>query len=308
MLYAQLERGDDMMGRLLAAKALGGKNDSESLKRLQKTLTGDPFYGVRIEAARSLAKTRTPESLAVLLASTTQDDARARQELVAAIGKFYTPEAFTALSGVVASEKNPDIVVTALGALSAYLQGEAGPVLLAALEHESYRHRIAAAAISGLRSRGEESVADPLMEHMRKNEARFTTGDFGRALDSLAYLSRTRDDNGRAGTQQFIAGYLDHPKENLRRAAIGALGTLDDRRSLGALQTFVDAGDPDSPESKSATEAIRKITAARGQADEVKDLRRELLELQKELKTVRDGLETVKKQTTPAPTEEKAKE
>jgi aminopeptidase N len=308
MLYAQLERGDDMMGRLLAAKALGGKNDSESLKRLQKTLTGDPFYGVRIEAARALAKTRTPESLAVLLASTTQDDARARQELVAAIGKFYTPEAFTALSGVVASEKNPDIVVTALGALSAYLQGEASPVLLAALERESYRHRIAAAAISGLRSRGEESVADPLMEHMRKNEARFTTGDFGRALDSLAYLVRTRDDKGRAGTQQFIAGYLDHPKENLRRAAIGALGTLDDRRSLGALQTFVDAGDPDSPESKSATDAIRKITAAGGQAGEVKDLRRELLELQKELKTVRDGLETVKKQTAPAPPAEKAKE
>ena len=90
--------------------------------------------------------------------------------------------------------------------------------------------------------------------------------------------------------------------------AASASAATRTRRSLGALQTFVDAGDPDSPESKSATEAIRKITAARGQADEVKELRRELLELQKELKTVRDGLETVKKQTTPAPTEEKAKE
>ncbi len=308
MLYAQLERGDDMMGRLLAAKSLGGKNDSESLKRLQQTLTGDPFYGVRIETARALAKTRTPESLAVLLAATTQDDARARKELVAAIGKFYTSDAFTALSGIIGSEKNPDIVVTALGAISAYLQEETAPVLLTALDRESYRHRIAAAAISGLRSRGEESAADPILEHLQKKEACFTTGDFGRALDSLAYLTRIRDDEGRTSVQQFIAAYLDHPKENLRRAAIGALGTLEDRRSLGALQTFVDAGDPDSPDSKAATEAIRKITATRGEADEVKDLRRELLELQKELKTVRDGLETVKKQTTPAPPAEKAKE
>jgi len=308
MLYAQLERGEDMMGRLLAAKALGGKNDSESLKRLQKALSGDPFYGVRIEAARALAKTRTPEALAVLLAETTQDDARARQEVVAAIGKFYTPDAFTALSGIAASEKNPDIVATALGALSAYLQEETGPVLLAALGRESYRHRIASSAISGLRSRGQESAADPLLEHLQKNEARFTTGEFGRALDSLAYLVRNRDDEGRAATQEFIAGYLDHPKENLRRAAIGALGTLEDRRSLGALQTFVNAGDPDSPESKAATSAIQKITAGRGQADEVKDLRRELLELQKELKSVRDGLETVKKQAAPAPPAEKAKE
>ena len=308
MLYAQLERGDDMMGRLLAAKALGGKNDSESLNRLQKALSGDSFYGVRIEAARALAKTRTPEALAVLLAATTQDDARARQEVVASIGKFYTADAFTALSGIVASEKNPDIVVTAIGALSAYLQEETGPVLLAALERESYRHRIAAAAISGLRSRGEESTADPLQEHLLKNEARFTTGDFGRALDSLAYLARHREDEGRAATQQFIAAYLDHPKENLRRTAIGALGTLEDRRSLGALQTFVGTGDSEAPEAKAATEAIRKITAGRSQADEVKDLRRELLELQREIKTVRDGLETVKKQTTPAPPAEKAKE
>jgi len=308
MLYTQLERADDMMGRLLAAKALGGKKDAESLKRLQAALTADPFYGVRIEAARALAKTRTPEALAVILAATTPDDARVRQEIVAAIGKFYSPDAFTALSSIVVSEKNPDIVVTALGALSAYLQQETAPVLLTALDRESYRHRIAAAAITGLRTRGDESVVAPLLAHLQKNEALFTTGDFGRALDSLAYLARTQADETRAGTRAFISSYLDQPKENLRRAAISALGTLEDRRSLGALRTFAGADDPERPEAKAATEAIRKITAGLPQADEVKDLRRELLDLQKELKTVRDGLETVKKQTAPVPPTEKPKE
>ena len=108
-------------------------------------------------------------------------------------------------------------------------------------------------------------------------------------------------------TQGFIASFLDQPKENLRRAALNALGTLEDRRSLGALRTFAESGDPDGPEAKAATESIRKITAGRPQADEVKDLRRELLELQKALKNVREGLETVKKQTTPTPPTEKPK-
>jgi hypothetical protein len=38
----------------------------------------------------------------------------------------------------------------------------------------------------------------------------------------------------------------------------------------------------------------------------VADLLRELLELQKELKTVKDGLETMKKQVKPEPPKEKA--
>ena len=107
-------------------------------------------------------------------------------------------------------------------------------------------------------------------------------------------------------TRQFIADYLDHPKETLRRSAITALGTLEDPRSLGAIKTFVDAGNSDLPEWKAAEEAIRKLSGEKGQAAEVTDLRRELLELQKELKTVKDGLETVKKQVTPEPATEKA--
>lgn len=306
MLHAQLVNADDLIGRVIAAKTLGGRNDAESINLLKKALSTDPHYGVRIEAAKSLAKTHTPEALAVLLGAVSQEDARARQEVVASIGKFYTGSAFAALRDIAAKEKNPDIVSNALGAVGKFLQEDAQPVLLAALNRESYRHRIAAAAIQGLRVQGDDTVIVPLREHLQKNETRFTSRDFGQGLDSLAYLARHEEDETREVTRQFISGYLEHPKETLRRSAITALGTLEDPRSLGALQTFVESGNADLPESRVAEEAIRKLSSKKGQADEVTDLRRELLELQKELKTVKDGLETVKKQVKPEPPEKKA--
>lgn len=301
MLHAQLENPDDLIGRVLAAKTLGGRADGQSIDLLKKALSADPHYGVRIEAARSLAKTHTPEALAVLLGALDQEDARARQEVVAGIGKFYTDAALEALREVAAKDRNPDIVADALAAIGKFLHEEARPVLLAALDRESYRHRVASAAILALRTQGDETTVAPLRGHLQKNETRFTSADFGRGLDSLAYLARSQEAGTREVTRRFIADYLDHPKENLRRSAISALGTLEDPRSLGALRTFIDAGNTALPEFKAAEDAIRKLSGEKGQADEVRDLRRELLELQKELKSVKDGLETVKKQAKPAP-------
>ena len=66
LLLAQLERKDDMMGRLLAVKALSGRKDRKSIDALKKALQEDPFFGVRIEAAKSLAATHTAEAFAAL--------------------------------------------------------------------------------------------------------------------------------------------------------------------------------------------------------------------------------------------------
>ena len=56
MLFAQLELEDDMLGRLFAAKALGGRNTHDSIEHLKKTLNSDAFFGVRTTAAEALRK------------------------------------------------------------------------------------------------------------------------------------------------------------------------------------------------------------------------------------------------------------
>ncbi|MCB1062061.1 MAG: HEAT repeat domain-containing protein [Verrucomicrobiae bacterium] len=308
LLFAQLENANDMMGRLLAVQSLGGKDDQESLEKLKLALNDDSFYGVRIEAAKALAKTHTPEALSALLDSQKQPDARARKEVVNAIAKFYTDAAFDSLVQIAEKEANPEIAADAIVSLGKFPQESVRPVLLAAMERESFRHRLAGSAIQSLRVQADPGAVAPILGHLKERESAFTTGDFGRALDDLAYLARQLEPRDREEPRLFIAGYLDHPKDGLRRAAISALGTLEDTRSLGALKTFVDAGNTELPEYRAAEAAIKKLSAEKGQADEVKDLRKEMLELQKKLAELGKGLETLKKQGKPAGGEESAKE
>ncbi|QDU58530.1 M1 family metallopeptidase [Aeoliella mucimassa] len=49
MVYTQLEAEDDMIGRLMAARVLGKKDNHKSVEALKETLNNDGYYGVRIE-------------------------------------------------------------------------------------------------------------------------------------------------------------------------------------------------------------------------------------------------------------------
>lgn len=296
LLHAQLENGTDMMGRLLAATALGGKQDQESIDRLKQVLLGDPFYGVRIEAAVALTKTHTPAGLAALVDSLAQDDARVRESVIKGIGGHYSAVSFAALIKLVETEANPDLVADALAYLGKYPHPEVPPLLLASLERASYRHGIAVAAIRAMRDHGSETFVEPLRAHLATKEALFRSTDLGAGLDTLAALARFQEDGPRGETRRFLLGYLEHPKEVLRSAAIKALGTLGDPASLPALKTFAESGNPDLPEGKAAETAIRQLSAEKRQATEIKDLRSEILEMQKGWKSLREELETLKKQ------------
>jgi len=297
LIHAQLENGADAIGRLLAATALGGKKDQENIDRLKKVLTDDPFYGVRIEAAAALNKTHTPEALTALVSSLAQEDARVREAVIKAVGGYYSEASFAALRDLAKTETNPDLVADALAFLGKYPDPEVAPLLLASLERTSYRHRVASAAIRAMKDQGSEAFVEPVRGHLEGNEALFPSADFGSALDALAALARFQEDASREETRRFLAGYLGHPKEVVREAAIKALGTLGDPAAIVVLKTFTEADNPDLREGKAAAAAIQKLNADKVQADEVKDLRKEVLEMQEGWKSLREELETLKKQS-----------
>jgi len=299
LLFAQLENEDDTMGRLIAVKHLGGRSDENSIEKLKAILSGDSFYGVRIEAAKALTKTHTPKTLDALIASLNQEDARVRREVVRGIGKFFDEKALAALKKIAEEESNPEIVADALGAAGKFPQEKVRPVLMAALERDSYKNRIAAAAVRAMRTQADDDYIEPLFEHLEDAETDYQTRDFGNGLDALAYLSRNQDDEEREPVRVFIADYVGHPKESLRKQAVAALGTLEDRRSIPLLQGLVDTGNKYLPEYRSAEAAIKKLNERKEQATEVKDLRNEVTALQKQLRDIQSKLETVQKQTAP---------
>ncbi len=295
LLHAQLENGEDPIGRLLAAETLGDRRDRDSLDRLGRLLREDAFHGVRIAAAKALAKTRTPEALAILLEARDQGDARVRREVLAGIAKSYSQSALAALRDQLGKERNPDLVADLLAAAGKYPAVEVRPLLLESLGRDSFRNVVASAAIRGLAASPDPSLAAPLREHLAGRDGHHPTEQFGRALEALAKVSRELKEEPREEIRLFLLGYLEDPREGLRRAAVSALGILGDTRSLGALRSFADSGRPDLPDTKAAEEAVKKLSGEKPQSAEVEDLRREMLEARKQLDSLREELESLKK-------------
>ncbi|MDF1810739.1 MAG: DUF3458 domain-containing protein [Verrucomicrobiales bacterium] len=283
LLFNQLENEQDMIGRLLGVRSLRKQKNKKSGDLLKKHLNNDPFHGVRIEAARTLAEHRTSGALVILKSSLNQKDARVRIEVVRAIGKFYSPESLEILQGISANEKNPEIVAAALGAIGKYPTGEVKDMLIAALERDSYRHRIANSAITAMRDQGDPVYVAPLRKHLAENQSRFSRRSLGSAFETLAYLSRDADDPVRDDVREYLASQLNHPNPEFRPAVIRAMGSLEDRRALPILQPYSTAGDADDPVVKAAGDAIKKISATGKQADEVRDLRELVTRLQREV-------------------------
>jgi HEAT repeat protein len=118
----------------------------------------------------------------------------------------------------------------------------------------------------------------------------------------LAYLAREQDNKD--SVRELIAGYANDTRQNVRLASLGALGTLRDERAVPILERFA-AGKKGSPERNTAERAIEMIRATRKGTLEVGDVRREVLELQRQNRDLRREFDALKKKldanTAPAP-------
>lgn len=307
LLKAQVKNPQDMMGRLLAVQQLANKKDSNSNKQLEHALNQDTFYGVRIEAAKALAKIHSSESLAALSHSLDQQDARVRQQVTRSLGAFYNTQALTLLKQIASTEKNPLISSAAISSLGKFPADQVKETLSAALNKSSYRHIIANAAIEALRSQGDAKQAEAILKRIGNSPQNFTSNDLSRAMNSLASLVSEEPVTSviREKIRLHISQQLSSPKRSLQTSAMRALGTLKDKRSLAALQTFIDIEQTDSAEYKAAQAAIQKIHSSQKTASQIQDLRKEVIDMQKSIKKLKKQQQTEKKRDAPEPAKKK---
>ncbi|HWW02179.1 MAG TPA: M1 family aminopeptidase [Candidatus Acidoferrum sp.] len=292
MLYAQLADQHDVVGRLLAIEQLSPKKDKQSLAKLKQTLNEDSFYGVRIEAAKAVRAIHTDEALDALLGSRKQSDARVRREVVDDIGGFYDDKALAASQQVLGQEKNPDILSAALGELGGYAKPGVGDTLLKFLNSDSYRNELAEAAISGLRSQDDPAAIAPLTEALSKREGEFTSRGFSQGLQTLAYLARNEEKKDQV--LEFLVARVNHKKKSVQLADLRALDTLGDPRAIAVLEKFATASKA-SPERAAAERAVADLRALRKPVDDFKNLRQEVLDLEKANRDLRKELDDLKK-------------
>jgi aminopeptidase N len=292
MLYAELADQKDVIGRLLAIEQLAGKSDREAIAKLKQALNNDSFYGVRLEASRALRGIHTEDSLAALLASTNQPDARVRQQLVLDVGGFYRDTAYEYAQRTLGQEKNPAILATTIRQMGGYAKPEVRDALLKFLNSDSYRNELADAAISAIRSQDDPSYISPLLETLTKRQAAFTSGGFAQGLTTLAYLARNEEK--KEIVREFLVGFVNHKKRTVQIAAINALGRLGDPKATAVLSTFATAS-KERPERSAAEQAVNDLRAARRPVDDFKNLRSEVLDLQKANRELRKELDELKK-------------
>jgi aminopeptidase N len=303
MLYSQLDARDDVIGRLLAVEDLSHRHDREAVSHLKHALNNDPFYGVRADAARALRSIHSDEALDALLASIKQDDARVRLQVVTAIGGFYDRRAGDAARQTLSNEKNPAILIPAIHSLGGYAKSDVHDTLLSYLNSESYRNELAGAAITAIRSQDDPLYIGPLLDNLSKREPAFTSRGFAQGLDTLAWLARNQDNKD--AVREFLVARANHKKKSVQLAAISALGTLGDPKAIPVLETFAGAA-KESPARSAAERAVTTLRAGRKPVDDFKNLREEVLALEKANRDLRHELDDLKKKfeaklTGPAP-------
>jgi HEAT repeat protein len=182
-------------------------------------------------------------------------------------------------------------------------------LLIKYLNSESYRNILAVAAIDAMRSQDDPAYIAPLLETLRKRETAFRSRGFASGLKTLAYLARNEEKKD--AVREFLLGYVNHKRESIQVAAIEALGTLGDPGSIAVLQTFANAAKA-APQQAAAEKAVADLRAGRKPVDDFKNLRQEVLDLEKAGREQREELDDLKKQLearedTPAKSPSKSK-
>ena len=292
MLYAQLADKADMIGRLIAAEQLGSKKERGAVAKLKDVLNNDAFYGVRMAASKALQAINTDEAYEALLASARQEDARARQQVLTDIATFYRERTYEHALKVAKEEKNPDLRAQALRIVGAYPKPEAGDVLREFLTSDSYKNVLGDGAVNGIRATADANYVEPLLAALKEREAQFTSGGFARGVDTLAQLGRHQQD--KTAVREFLVSNVNHKKQRVQVAVLGALGTLNDTKAIAVLEPFA-ASTVEGPERTAAERALTALRENRPASAELGTLRTEVLNLQKENRDLRKDLDDLKK-------------
>jgi aminopeptidase N len=293
MLHAQLGVEDDMIGRVFAVEQLARRRDPTTVEKLRGTLQNDPFWGVRLEAAKALRAIHTEDARSALLTSTNEPDDRVRREVLVGLASFYREDTLTDLLRVLTAESNPDIQADVIRALGAYPVEAVRETILSQLRSSSYRQILADAAVEAIGLQRDPFYLEPLLETLRDRENDFTTGGFATALHVLAVMASDQPD--RTAPRAFLVDNSTHPKRAVQLAALRALGTLGDPRALPILETFSGAG-TESRQARAARDAIRQLRDGRPVSAELAALRDEVLRLQSAHDDLKKRFETALKQ------------
>ncbi|MFO0819930.1 MAG: M1 family metallopeptidase [Pirellulales bacterium] len=282
-LLDQLVHDPHVVARVEAIEKLVEHAQEQEVKEaLLKTAASDPFWGVRLEAIKALAKNNTNDVRAALLKIARADaKAQVRREAIVALGKFPCDETREVLRAVVREDRSYYAVADALRALVKVDRNDCEADLLSAFDRPSHHDVIYQAACDGLidlkSQAGAAKLAAKLGDKLSPQQRVSTVSALAKLNPSeRKYVEQLRE-------------MLNNERSYVRRAAIDSLVANGGPQAADWLREQR-GKETRSRMVKTLDEAIEKLNArnkdwdqVRKDLDEMRRLNRQLEERLKKL-------------------------
>lgn len=274
----QLKHAESVLDRVMAARALGARGDAGAVAALAAALSKEKFYGVRMEIAEALGKTKSRAAVDALVQALQDPDARVRRAAVNALGELEAvPAAAARLQALYDREPAYGVRAAIIRTLVRWEKERAWTWIQRGLREPSHGDQIQAAALRALKDLAKarpREVRDLLREWARPGKPIYARVA---AVQTLAEL----DPNDQELTQ-FLESFTQDPVYRVRAATIRAVGARKHERSREVLQR-VARTEPDNRLRTNALRSIERLTAERERREAPADIRAELESLRRDL-------------------------
>ncbi|HEV3433357.1 MAG TPA: M1 family aminopeptidase [Nitrososphaera sp.] len=267
MLLKQLKEGDNVIKRVEAARALKDKSSDAVINALANSILYDEFWGVSVEAAKSLGLAKTNYAYEALKDCLKVKHPKVRRAVVKAIGEFKKEESVGLIRPLLQDDESYFVRSEAATAIGKTKSKVAIDILKKAAESTTFQNVVAQGAIAGLKEfTSDKEVAEFIIEKSRY-------GNYHRVRESAVFAL------GKFADNPIV---LDHLKTLLTdrwfRVRINACRALADSELITAITdlTWVVENDLDHRVRRVAEECINIIREATKKPKEVAQMREEL--------------------------------
>jgi aminopeptidase N len=267
MLLKQLQEGDNVIKRVDAARSLKEKSSDAVIDALANSILYDKFWGVSIEAAKSLGSAKTSYAYEALKDCLKVKHPKVRRAVVKAIGEFKKEESLELIRPLLQDDDSYFVRSEAAIAIGKTKSKVAIDILKEAAETTTFQNVVAQGAIAGLK----EFTSDKEVAEFITEKSKY--GNYHRIREAAVFAL------GRFADNPIV---FDHLKTLLTdkwfRVRINACRALADSELITAISylTWVMENDLDHRVRRVAEECINIIREATKKPKEVTQMREEL--------------------------------
>ena len=281
-LRRQLTHAEDVVGRIQAAHELSRTGKRRNIQAIADAYGDEGFWGVRQQLAKALGAAGTHEAIEGLLrVIPAETDPMVLEAVFQAAAKYRDPRLADCVAERLRGDELPYRARAAAYEALGAQRGDAPLELLTeAAQTPTFSDFPQRGALRALASTRREELLERLLAWTEPGALNHRAR--AQAAASLAALARTLDPHKRAPATERLIDLLRDPSRPVHAAAARALGALDARSAIGALEQY--KGTLSHQEAVDVDDIIRglrggetpKVTALEKQVESLRDTIRKL--------------------------------